>query len=185
MRRLLFISIIVFFNFVFSSSVFSQILVKKNHPDTVLNFILLNKNEIIWQKVYNTDNNEKKIIKYFMSNLSLKIESNDSTILTGWITGFNPRISPRGIRLYKNPLTFYTRIECKEGKYRVTLSQINSSKRGGTIIAGTGRGGGKDFMMEKYYIELGHFNYLIYKNVTKDFNTRLEELFTIKEEEHW
>lgn len=165
---------------VVSVSLKAQIFTKEKHETAYLNYKMLNNKEIIWQKIYETDESSKNIINYFSKNVPIKIQYEDDTTFIGAVERYNVNINPDKIQLFKYPIYFHVKIECKPNKYRVTISQIGSSKKSGVIVNGYGRSGGKDFSIEKEYISFGELNKEISKGAGLNFNNFLENMFSIK-----
>ena len=99
---------------------------------TAQNFTVKN-DEIMWQGVYETQLNQKDILKsmYTINNFS-NIFIVDSTMITGLLKPIKFNIEDHGLRYMKTPMflsqnmlgpAFFI-IEIKEGKYRVTVRDI-------------------------------------------------------------
>lgn len=169
-----------------SVSVKAQIFAKEKNQTTYLNYKLLENKEIIWQKIYETNKSPQEIINYFSKNTPIKVQYEDDTTFVGAVEKYNVNINPGKIQLFKYPIYFHVKIECKPNRYRVTISQIGSSKKSGVIIDGYGRSGGKDFSLEKEYISFGELNKEISKGAGLNFNNFLENMFSIKEiQDEW
>jgi hypothetical protein len=95
-------------------------------------FNILN-NEVLWQGLYETQLNQKDILKsMYTSNNFSNIFVVDSTMITGLLKPIKFNIEDYGLRYMKTPMflsqnmlgpAFFV-IEIKEGKYRVTVRDI-------------------------------------------------------------
>ncbi|MGE8528463.1 hypothetical protein [Chryseobacterium rhizosphaerae] len=105
---------------------------------------IINNKQVVWQRIYNSDKNIDEVSKILLSSGKIKINYQDSNSITGDVSDFvmdykGAGFSKMGTPMYlSNTSKFYGnfKIDFKEGKYRVLLTNILSKGNSVSLFYG-------------------------------------------------
>lgn len=118
----------------------------QNEGSTYRSFILSPHRNIVWQKVYESDVQTPELIAYLKaSGVFLEIISEDQQSLSGNVVSFENDFRGAGFSRFNTPsyISSYrtsgtVTYQFKEGRYRVTFSQIRFTKNFSDPLAAMG-----------------------------------------------
>lgn len=100
-----------------------------NVPTEELNNFIVSNSGLVWQRVYDIDMSSEQIEDFFKSRGFMKLTQEDKGQLVFEINKLNLNVKKRYSYwitpiIMNYPMSAFVLIQCKDGKYRVTLSNI-------------------------------------------------------------
>lgn len=139
------------------------------------------KNQLIWQKTYETNLDKKAILKQISQNAVL-----NSIKPSGQSDFFLINCDKKTPIYMRNNFRFYAHIDFKPGKYRVTLTNFQM-RDNYTVEAFGVETTNNPISIDSFFIKKnGDFrSSKISRNAQRCFNDFLTDLFTFSKEEDW